>query len=512
MTNNPNWIQRLAESETAEPSSFTAFEEERIIPFLLDYPQHAAKHLDSLLRPEIYQLLEVQYVVAWITKIHKATGTITTRELLINEVAKHITVDHPHERIMAICERRLKPVEAVAIKELLNTFIKQKLFGRLYSDEAIAAYHQGDYEMLKTIWDAAYGASTAESRFGNVLDGQQILELELPPEKWLIEGLVEAEGLLVIGGPLKSLKSSIVLDMAFGLATGTKVLGKYRVPEPKKIVLITAETSKRAIQAKLAKLVAKHKPHPELLANFAWHSTAAKLTDPEYMADLEAYLLANRPTICIIDPMYVSMGDTESSAVSAVGRVLADYAALCERHDCLAAIVHHFNRKGQPGARPGLLDLTGAGCAENCRQWILLKHRLPYKPEHPHNMWMVTGSSNCRADAYIATIDETKWSVHLDEAGEIEQTEKKHKNDGAINELLDAVSRLKDDGPEARTLNKLAQFLGKGKESVRTLLSRAVDGGMLEETEVVVHGNKTLSWGVVGNRSDHPSDHPPSET
>jgi hypothetical protein len=59
---------------------------------------------------------------------------------------------------------------------------------------------------------------------------------------YLIPGLLATGQPCIIGKP-KSLNSTLLHEMAFSLATGTKFLGKLRLPRKARVTLVNGETN-----------------------------------------------------------------------------------------------------------------------------------------------------------------------------------------------------------------------------------------------------------------------------
>src|SRR5262245_6344007 len=75
---------------------------------------------------------------------------------------------------------------------------------------------------------------------------------------WLAEGVLAAGQPAVIGGPAKSLKTSLAVDLAVSLGTGTPFLGRFKVPRRRRVAVMAGESGRAGLQA-LAQRVAKAK-------------------------------------------------------------------------------------------------------------------------------------------------------------------------------------------------------------------------------------------------------------
>ena len=62
--------------------------------------------------------------------------------------------------------------------------------------------------------------------------------------EWMIEKTLVRYEPMILGGPKKSLKTSIVLDLAISLAAGfnTSFLGKFYIKQPYRVGLISGES------------------------------------------------------------------------------------------------------------------------------------------------------------------------------------------------------------------------------------------------------------------------------
>src|SRR6516164_11082089 len=62
------------------------------------------------------------------------------------------------------------------------------------------------------------------------------------PREWLVEQILVGGQPGVIGGPKKGMKTSIALDLAVSLASGTPFLGVFAVPMRMRVGVISGES------------------------------------------------------------------------------------------------------------------------------------------------------------------------------------------------------------------------------------------------------------------------------
>jgi RecA-family ATPase len=139
--------------------------------------------------------------------------------------------------------------------------------------------------------------------------------------EWMIDRTMVRSEPLILGGPKKSLKTSIVLDLAISLAAGfnTRFLGKFDVERPYRVGLISGESGKPTLKKKaLAVCKAKGLSLPDLKIH--WRFRMPSFSVDEEREAIAEYVRENRLDVMIFDPMYLGLF-SENSNVSA-GNVL----------------------------------------------------------------------------------------------------------------------------------------------------------------------------------------------
>jgi RecA-family ATPase len=67
------------------------------------------------------------------------------------------------------------------------------------------------------------------------------------PRAWLVEDVLVPGQPCVIGGPPKSLKTTLAIDLAVGLGTGTNFLRQFDVPKRRNVALFSGESAEATI-------------------------------------------------------------------------------------------------------------------------------------------------------------------------------------------------------------------------------------------------------------------------
>lgn len=499
----PSIHDRLAEArELQEAAAFGPETEGMIVTYCLEHPEQAA-HVLPELEADLFARDECRYLMAWIHNLTADLGGPPTRAIVTDKVMRNITVDDDQRAtkpILDLLNRKPARMEFIHAQQQLKGFIEHRRRGRLYEDDVIQAYHNRDYAR----WDElAQKAMTPPllnlsdaGPFKNGLDGDDLLKMEVPEQRWLIEDVLSDAGFFVIGGPLKSMKTSALLDMAVSLATGKPFLNRFKVPEPVKVALVTVETNRNEMVTKIKKICAAK--HVDSLGNLRWEPHAPRLSSPEYIGLLRAYLKQHKPRVLIVDPLYVSLEGAEHQNIMSMGPILNELSLACQENGCIPGAVHHFNRKGEVNAIPTLNDLSQAGCGEFARQWLLMRRKEAYQHDGRHNLWLVTGGSDGHAAQNVLTIDESApkgWLTLVEDHQEAEERGRRLQNDHLVDQLITAMDRMHQESPSLDlSVNRLAKFMDVDKKVVQRAVKAGIKEEVIEEYTATISHNPTKCY------------------
>jgi hypothetical protein len=206
---------------------------------------------------------------------------------------------------------------------------------------------------------AAEGNGKNGGRLENILRSQlatlescthdELLDADLPPLRYCVEGLVPDEGLCILGGKKKLGKSWLCLQKAQAVARGVPCLGRPTVQGP--VTYVCLEDGRRRLRQRLEKQqTSRGLPityitrHPPL--------------DLEGLDRLAEYVDKARPRLLIIDTLAAAKtGKTDENSagpMADLGNALRGLA----QHFKLAVLATHHHGKGV-GGDPGD-DLRGS--------------------------------------------------------------------------------------------------------------------------------------------------------
>lgn len=175
--------------------------------------------------------------------------------------------------------------------------------------------------------------------------------------RWLIDSLWGAGAVGVVGGPPKSFKSWLALEMAVAVASGKLCLGRYAVPKPGPVLIFAAEDPPVQVRERLAHLARARGTDFGPLDVHLILDPELRLDRPEDLVRLRLTLAKHRPRMLILDP-YVRLQSSNENDATEVARVLGALRTLSRTFACAILVVHHARKNG--GAEDGQA-LRGSG-------------------------------------------------------------------------------------------------------------------------------------------------------
>jgi replicative DNA helicase len=241
----------------------------------------------------------------------------------------------------------------------------------------------------------------------------------------LVKRLVVRNQPMIVGAPHKTLKTSVMCDLAVSLATGTPFLGTFNVYRPVKVALFSGESGEWTLTETFRRVC--------VARGIDFASTAGRLlvqaeglpqlSNAEHMDYLRLMLDRERVEVFILDPLYLTLlsgmqGDPAKAAnLYAMGPLFQNVARACLDVGATPKLVHHTQRAAARSRDPlGLEDLAYAGVAEFARQWLLLSRREDYDGARPgtHKLWMNAGGSAGHGGLWALDIEEGEAGDNLD--------------------------------------------------------------------------------------------------
>jgi len=325
--------------------------------------------------------------------------------------------------------------------------------------------------------------------------------------EWLIKGMIAKGQPCILGGAKKSLKTTLLEDMAISLGSGTPFLGTFPTTKAR-TVLISGESGEYTIQETAKRICVAKGVRGETLETL-WDFRLPRLSVPQELNELSKGLDEHGIQVCLLDPLYLCLlaGNPEKQASNLfdVGPLLLSVAQACLSVGCTPILAHHTKKNlNNPYMALDLEDLAFAGVQEFARQWLLVSRREAYVPGTGiHKLWLTYGGSVGHGGTKALDINEgmldddfggRKWEVKVQSVFDMKKLKaeaKEAESREAIAELEAAVLEvLATEGQW--TKNKLINGLGWGHEKAE----RVLDGLLSKAVIVPAQESVTLGSGA----------------
>lgn len=245
-------------------------------------------------------------------------------------------------------------------------------------------------------------------------------------QNFLVDRLIIGGEPLIIGGPSKTMKTSVLVDLAISVANGVPALGYYPVEKARSVIIISGESGGATIQ-KTAERVRRARGVGVNRKNLFWGLRLPNLSLCEHLDALKLDIERTGAAMTAVDPAYLSLlaGDDGDAAknVFRMGMILNAFGQVGKDTGTTLVLVHHFNKQVKQGQSPTLSNLSQSGFAEWARQWILLNHNKPYGRGSAELTVSVGGSAG-HGGKYLWSLDQgaqlakggwEKWDVKVED-------------------------------------------------------------------------------------------------
>lgn len=372
-----------------------------------------------------------------------------------------------------------------------------------------------------------------------------------PQHEWLVEGLFIDGQPALLGGPKKTYKTSIAVDLALSVASGTPFLGTFSVPKPRPVVLASGESGAATLAETFRRVVSARNLSKSVLENVQIMTALPNFGDEaSVFAFMDAVLFSN--PVWIIDPLYRCFGQGEINTADLVrmGSLLTGFIAhmreftgqsyyadadgnevsydapgaqLQTRFSPSTVILVHHAKKNTWGRRAlEMDDLAFAGVSEFTRQWFLINWRAPFRPAEPKRLIVAYGGSAGHAGQFALTIDEGQlaadftgrtWQTAVQSVEDARAADKeqlaKDRRDGAANRRTDALlAALPGDGSKI-SVRKVRLAVKCNPAAMDDVISSAVASGLIGHER---GGNRRFVWRLgaeqTGERGNPPRSRP----
>ena len=201
----------------------------------------------------------------------------------------------------------------------------------------------------------AEGKVEAEGRAPFVA-GHTFLEMQLAPVEWLIEDIWTVGSHGLIAGEPKTNKTTLALALSVAVASGRPFLGRYPVKQGP-VLFVQEENARNMMQDRMKRLVNYMEADASDLDIRILNRFGFNLNLEEHRDMLQAEIEAERPSLLVLDPMYLVFGGVEENSAASLQPFLSWLLKVSTEYSMAVILVHHFRKaptqRGAPYQRPG---------------------------------------------------------------------------------------------------------------------------------------------------------------
>jgi replicative DNA helicase len=354
--------------------------------------------------------------------------------------------------------------------------------------------------------------------FAKLISSAELVELDTRPE-FLVNKIRLRGQSGAYGARSKEMKTSVMIDEAISLGSGTPFLGMFDSVRVN-VAVWSGESGAATIRAK-ALAIADSKGVDLSKCSILWNFSLPTLCQAEHLEIMRGIIEKNKIAVSFIDPLYLSLLDAQTAGQAgnlyAMGNALLGLSQLSQELETAFVLLHHFIKAPQAdNAEPCSIEqLSQSGIGEWARCLLLLQRQTPFTGDGRHDLLMRIVNSVGFGGLYHVEIDEgilddnfsgRKWEVNVTPAGDfreqakrIEQIRREEQRkvreaetlDADRKEIVGAMVKVK----EAESKNGIRERVSCGHARfAKAFASLIADGTVLEATVTKANGQKYPGW------------------
>ncbi len=313
---------------------------------------------------------------------------------------------------------------------------------------------------------------------------------------YLIEDVAVAGQGGIISGRFKTFKTTIACEMAVALASGSPFLGKFAIPTPENVLVLSGESGRSKLRKTLDRICKRNGHRLADLGDRLHISTRIPaFSRPDHVEALAREIERTQAKLAIIDPTYIAFSGFADKASNpfAMGGILGQVNELMDKTGCTFVLVNH-NRKNRGNigrhAPPELEEISMSGFAEWARWWLLLGPRAePDDEAGQFRLWMRTGGSEGHHNLWALDFNDTpdRYEIGIQrgsdakkdrerQCAEKKQEEQQAKVDATYTAILDAFT----DCPGGATKTAIREKVGNTRAFADALKKACKQGDLVE--------------------------------
>jgi hypothetical protein len=242
--------------------------------------------------------------------------------------------------------------------------------------------YAGQRREIPQLWAEIQKANAeTESRKLGTQDGMRLisyaefLEEPTPTQMWTVEGIWSHDAHGLIAGEPKTFKSFVAGDLAVSVASGTKFLGRFPVPEVGPVIIIQEENTPAMMKDRLEKIASSRGLTGDVSSNghqltytgapdlpiYIMNNQRFNLTDKDHLALLEGWVRQIKPRLVVLDPIYLMMPGVDENSAVALTPILRDLLMIKQKYGVGILLIHHYNKPRDADERRPGNRISGSG-------------------------------------------------------------------------------------------------------------------------------------------------------
>jgi hypothetical protein len=360
--------------------------------------------------------------------------------------------------------------------------------------ESVTLIQNGDLDGVEELLtDAMSGKADAGNDFAPMTMAD-LMKADVHVE-WLVEGILAAKQPILLAGPAKSLKTSILLDLCLSLATGRNFLGHFNVVRKIPTMIMTGESGLAVVKDTLCRIArSRSRLGPEKVKNLFVSDRVPQVSNRRHLEVLRKMITDYGLELLAIDPAYLALDGKDANNLMIFGQQIKGITELCQELGVALLICHHTVKSAGKDHRPvGLADASWSGFGEYTRQWLMINHREPYVPGTGfHKMIFSVGGSAGQGGLWDVDVEQgtlaegRRWIVKVSTPTQARvkgKSTEEHLSADKI-KIIDAMTVLEKENPEGNTKTDICTESGVKGDRLTTALDQLVSDGDVAKVKI----------------------------
>jgi RecA-family ATPase len=207
------------------------------------------------------------------------------------------------------------------------------------------------------------GTGTDEHKeLPEILTGRELLARKTVRPKTIIQNLLHKGAKLQVGGPSKTNKTWVLLDLALAAASGGWWMETFQC-ERSKVLFLNFEIMDHFLEQRIAAVMERRslQDNEEVMDNVSWWMLRGHASNIETLVGSILDRLRSRDfDLILLDPIYKTYAGLEENSATDMAEFFGHIDRLVKDLNCAVVYSHHFT-KGNASAKAAIDRTSGSG-------------------------------------------------------------------------------------------------------------------------------------------------------